>query len=439
MPSSDRDARYALWVLFGINLLNFFDRTLVSALTEPIRREFGLTDQQVGFASTAFIVAYAIVGLPLGRLADSRDRTRLSAAGVAFWSVLTALGGAVWNYGSMLAARVGVGLGEAICAPAGQSLIGDYFPPHRRSRALAVFMAGLPLGIFCSYVFAGAVAERFGWRAVMFAACVPGLVMAVLALRMKEPARGATESQVGAQSAVTTTPFRDLARVRTLWWIVISGATFNFHAYATNSFNTAFLMRFHGLELGQASMVSAFSLGLVGLVGLFIGGTLGDRLRTWRPNGRLLLSAAGFLVAAPCSYFALQQSAGRVMPYAVLIAVMTASTYIYYASVYSAIQDVVEPRLRGASVALYFFAMYLLGAAFGPVIVGTLSDRMAASAMHAAGATVMADEFRSAGLHGAMYVIPVVLTVTAIVLFAAARTVGGDMERMQARLKASFR
>jgi MFS family permease len=333
---------------------------------------------------------------------------------------------------------VGVGLGEAICAPAGQSLIGDYFPPHRRSRALAVFMAGLPLGIFCSYVFAGAVAARFGWRAVMFAACVPGLVMAVLALRMKEPLRGATESQVGTQSAVTTTPFRDLARVRTLWWIVISGATFNFHAYATNSFNTAFLMRFHGLELKQASLVSAFSLGLVGLVGLFIGGTLGDRLRTWRPNGRLLLSAAGFLVAAPCSYFALQQSAGRVMPYAVLIAVMTASTYIYYASVYSAIQDVVEPRLRGASVALYFFAMYLLGAAFGPVIVGTLSDRMAAAAMHAAGASVMADEFRAAGLHGAMYVIPVVLTVTAVVLFAAARTVGGDMERMQARLKASF-
>ncbi len=439
MSTSDKDARFALWVLFGINLLNFFDRTLGSALVEPIRREFGLTDQQVGIASTTFIVAYAIVGLPLGRLADTRDRTRLSAIGVAFWSVLTAFGGAVWSFGSLLTSRVGVGLGEAICAPAGQSLIGDYFPAHRRSRALALFMAGLPLGIFCAYLFAGAVAARFGWRAVMFAACVPGLVMAALALRMREPARGGTEAIVGAQAAVTTTPFRDLARIRTLWWIVASGATFNFHAYATNSFNTAFLMRYHGLDLGQAGLVSSVSLGLVGLIGLFIGGTLGDRLRAWRPNGRLLLAACGFLVAAPCAYAALRQPAGHATAYGVLIAIMTASTYIYYATVYSALQDVVEPRLRGASVALYFFAMYLLGAAFGPVIVGTLSDRMATAAMQAAGATAMTDAFKATGLHTAMYVIPVVLIATSLVLFAAARTVGPDMERMQARFKASFR
>lgn len=438
MPPSDKDARFALAVLFGINLLNFFDRTLGSALAEPIRREFGLTDQQLGFASTTFIVAYAIVGLPLGRLTDTRDRTRLTAAGVAFWSVLTAFGGTVWNFTSMLLGRVGVGLGEAICAPAGQSLIGDYFPPARRSRAMALFMAGLPLGIFCAYLFAGAIAARFGWRVVLFMACVPGLFMAVLALRMKEPLRGATENHAGAQSAVTRTPFRDLARIPSLWWIVLSGATFNFHAYATNSFNTVFLMRYHGLDLQHATRISSVSLGLAGLVGLFIGGTFGDRVRAWRSNGRLLLAASGFLVGAPCAYIALQQPKGNVAPYAVLLAVMTASTYIYYATVYSAIQDVVEPRLRGASVALYFFAMYLLGAAFGPVIVGTLSDRMAKAAMHAAGATVMADEFKAAGLHSAMYVIPVVLTVTSLVLFAAARTVGADMEKMQARLKASF-
>ncbi|MBX9928125.1 MAG: MFS transporter [Gemmatimonadaceae bacterium] len=439
MSTSAKDARYALWVLFGINLMNFFDRTLGSALAEPIRREFGLSDQQVGLASTTFIVAYAIVGLPLGRLADTRTRTRLAAAGVGFWSVLTAVGGLVWNFPSMLLARVGVGLGEAVCAPAGQSLIGDYFPPERRSRALALFMAGLPLGIFSAYLFAGSVAAAFGWRIVFFIACVPGLLLALLALRMKEPARGATESHAGTQDAVTTTPFRDLARIPTLRWIVLSGATFNFHAYATNSFNNAFLMRFHGLDLKQAGLISALSLGLVGLLGLYIGGTLGDRMRAWRPNGRLLLAATGFLVATPCAFIALQQPKGQVVVYAILLAVMTASSYIYYASVYSAIQDVVEPRLRGASVALYFFAMYLLGAAFGPVIVGTLSDRMATAAMHAAGATEMAESFKAIGLHQAMYIIPVVLITTSLTLFAAARGAAKDMEQMQARLKASFR
>lgn len=216
MTQPAKQAHYALWVLFGINLLNFFDRTLGSALAEPIRREFGLTDQQLGLASTAFIVAYAVVGLPLGRLADTRDRTRLSAIGVAFWSVMTALGGLVWSFPSLVAARIGVGFGEATCAPAGQSLIGDYFPPGRRARALSLFMAGLPLGIFCAYLFAGALAARLGWRAVCLVAGIPGLILAFLALRMHEPPRGATEQHPGPMAAVTRTPFRDLSRIGTL-------------------------------------------------------------------------------------------------------------------------------------------------------------------------------------------------------------------------------
>ena len=438
MSVSQRDSRYALWVLFGINLLNFFDRNLGSALTEPVRKEFGLNDQQLGFLATIFTLAYAIVGLPLGRLADTKDRTKLVAVGVGFWSVLTAASGGVWNYSSMLATRIGVGLGEATCAPAGQSLIGDYFPPERRSRALALFMAGLPLGLFAAYMVAGTIAARWGWRSAFYVASVPGLVMVVLATRLKEPLRGAMEQQAGVQQPVTTRPFRTIAGVRTLWWIVASGATFNFYMYAINAFNTAFLMRYHGLGLRQAGQVSAVTLGLVGLVGLAMGGVLGDRVRVARPNGRLLLSAAALLLAVPCAYVALQQPRGQFLVYGALIAGVTMLSFIYYATIYSAIQDVVEPRLRGAAVALYFFAMYVCGASFGPLIVGTLSDRMARGAMHDAGAAVMTESFRATGLHSAMYLIPVVLFATALVLLAGARTVGGDMERMQQRLRESY-
>ena len=438
MSVSPRDARFALWVLFSINLLNFFDRNLSGALTEPLRLEFRLSDQQVGWLGTLFTIAYAIVGLPLGRLADTRNRTRLVAFGVAFWSVLTAATGSVWGFGSLVAARIGVGMGEAICAPAGQSLIGDYFPPERRARALALFMAGLPLGLFSVYMVAGAIATRWGWRSAFFVACLPGLVMAVLALRMKEPERGATERHAGTERPAHAQPFRAIARIGTLRWIVASGAAFNFHQYATNQFNTAFLMRYHGLDLRHAGQVSAVTLGLVGLFGLMIGGILGDRLRARRPNGRLLLTAVGCLAAAPCVYLALDQPKGNVAMYAILMGAMTVLTFIYYASVYSAIQDVVEPRLRGAAVALYFFAMYVLGASFGPVVVGTLSDRMAKAAMHAAGASSMTESFRASGLHSAMYAIPIVLLITSGVLFVAARTVGADMERMQERVRASF-
>src|SRR5580692_6720612 len=115
-------AKFALFVLFAINLLNFFDRQLLGALGEPIRKQFHLSDTALGLLGTVFIVVYALIGLPLGNLSDKWQRTRLLAIGTAVWSVLTAATGVAQSYTQMFAARLGVGLGEATCAPAGQSL-----------------------------------------------------------------------------------------------------------------------------------------------------------------------------------------------------------------------------------------------------------------------------------------------------------------------------
>src|SRR5271170_7438639 len=144
-------AKFALFVLFAINLLNFFDRQLLGSLGEPIRKEFLLSDTALGFLGTIFTVIYAIVGLPLGRLSDRWYRTRLIAIGTAVWSLLTAATGMATTYTQIFIARLGVGLGEATCAPAGQSLIGDYFPPSRRAVAMGVFMFGMPAGLYHAY------------------------------------------------------------------------------------------------------------------------------------------------------------------------------------------------------------------------------------------------------------------------------------------------
>ena len=121
-------------------------------LGEPIRKEFDLTDAQLGLLGTAFTLVYAAVGLPIGRLADTWVRTRLISIGVSVWSVLTAASGLVTSYSGLVVARLGVGVGESTCSPASQSLIGDLFPPEKRSRALGVFMLGLPFGLCLSYV-----------------------------------------------------------------------------------------------------------------------------------------------------------------------------------------------------------------------------------------------------------------------------------------------
>lgn len=428
MTDQQRNARYALAVLFGINLMNFFDRQIAGALGEPIRIEFGLNDTQLGLVATVFTLVYAAVGVPLGRITDSWLRNRLIAIGVTFWSVLTAASGLAWNFTSFLLTRIGVGIGEASCAPASQSLIGDLYPPEKRARAMAIFMLGLPLGLFGAYMLSGVIGEAWGWRAAFLVACVPGLILAVLALFIKEPPRGAVEPRTSL--ALPVSPYRLVARIKTMWWIVLSGLLFNFSIYAVNVFQTPFLQRFHELGLQDANTISAMSLGLAGIVGLWVGGWLGDRMHLTRPNGRVLVGAVALLLAAPCVFLALQQPKGGLVMFTALMAASTALSFAYYSTVYSAIQDVVPPNVRGTAVSLYFFAMYVLGASFGSTIMGALSDYFAHHAMLAAGATEMADSFRATGLHNAMYVIPALFLLCAGSLFGASRTVAADMKAM---------
>src|SRR5262249_20736227 len=148
-------AIFAVCILLGINTMNFFDRQVLGAVAEPIKRQWGLSDSQVGWLGTAFILLYAVVGLPLGRWADVGRRKMILAGGAGLWSLLTALSGLAWNFWSLFAFRLGVGVGEASCAPASTSLLGDLFPAERRSRAMAVFMFGLPLGLGSSFLISG--------------------------------------------------------------------------------------------------------------------------------------------------------------------------------------------------------------------------------------------------------------------------------------------
>src|SRR5690349_16551328 len=139
-----------LGVLLAVNTLNFYDRQVLGAVAEPVRQELGLDDAQYGWLTPAFLLLYAVIGIPLGRLADRGRRTRVLAGGVLLWSALTALSALAWDFASMFVLRLGVGVGEATCAPAANSLLGDLFPRQHRARALGVFMIGLPLGLALS-------------------------------------------------------------------------------------------------------------------------------------------------------------------------------------------------------------------------------------------------------------------------------------------------
>src|SRR5258708_22705890 len=157
MPSR-KGATFAIVILFLINILNFYDRNIAGALVEPMRKEFGLDDTQVGLLGTALTVMYAIIGVPLGRVADMWSRKRLLASGMLVWGVLTAMASVVTSFGGLMVSRLGVGIGEAACAPSATSWVGDLVAPSKRARALALFQLGVPVGGALSYFFSRALA-----------------------------------------------------------------------------------------------------------------------------------------------------------------------------------------------------------------------------------------------------------------------------------------
>ena len=426
---------FALWVLFAINAMNFFDRQILGAVGEPIRKEWGLSDSTLGALGTAFTLLYAFVGLPLGRLADRTGRKWILSAGVFVWSLTTVASGFARNFWQLFMLRLGVGVGEASCAPAATSLIGDLFPANRRARALSIFMLGLPVGIALSFAVSGTIARSYGWRSAFYVAGIPGLLCALGALFIREPQRGASEAHKIGGRKREGSPYRLVLSTPTMRWLIISGALHNFNMYAIGSFITPFLMRYHGVDIRNANLVSMVVYGLFGAPGLILGGIVGDAVMKRRANGRLLVGALAILGSVPFIFLALGRTGGDILGFMILMGAGCALMYGYYSTVYSTIQDVIEPSLRGTAMALYFFAMYVLGASLGPYGTGLASDFFTSRAASAAGVTSLTQQalepFRAAGLHSAMYIIPALGVLLTLVLFAASRTVTKDMEKLQ--------
>jgi len=407
-------ARGPLLILFLVNVLNFYDRQVLGAVFEPLRREFHLSDTDLGGLTTVFTLLYAVAGLPLGRLADRSSRRKLLAAGVSLWAGLTGLGALAVNYGMLLVTRLGVGVGEAVCAPAAASWIGDLVPAPRRTGALAGFMMAVPVGGFLSFAVGGPVAQAFGWRVALAVAALPAVALVPLLLRLPEPRRepGAMES---ASASATV-----LASIPAFWWIAASGAIVNFMLYSFSFFLPSFLTRVHGLSVAKAGLWTGVGSGVAGVLGALAAGAAGDRVSGNLGRRRLLLASAGALAASPAAFAAVRLPAGHAGLAVPLLMLAYGFWQTYYGLVYAAIQDVVPAALRATAMAAYYLAMYLCGASFGPLVTGRLSDHFAHQAM-AAGAA--AEAARAVGLHQAMHVIPALSVLLAAVLWVGARQV----------------
>jgi len=419
-PPSPRMVRASLILLILINIVNFYDRNVGGALAEPMRHEFGLSDTQIGWLGTAFTLLYAVIGLPLGWMADKRSRKKLLAAGIVIWGALTALAAWAVNLPMLVISRLGLGVGEAAVAPTSTSWIGDLFTAESRSKPLSLFMLGVPVGGALSYFFSGPIAQAFGWRRAMIVAAIPALVLAPIVLLLREPHRGASETS--RASAATHGSIWKVLSIPTFWWIILSGAFVNFNLYAIGTFLPAFLIRIHHLKLGAAGIATGIIYMAGGLAGGMIGGFWGDSIVTRGAHRRLLAAAIAAFAAAPFAYFGVRQGFGELTLAVIMLTLSYGLLNMYYGLVYATIQDIVGPALRGMAMAVYFLCMYLGGASFGPLLTGKLSDLMAQRAAAAAGSAKITEAFKAIGLQQAMIVIPVLSLALGIVLWAGSRS-----------------
>ncbi|MCX5408830.1 MFS transporter [Streptomyces sp. NBC_00335] len=421
-------AGYVLGLLFVGNLLNYYDRALPSVVLEPIKEEFALDDTQVGMLASAFVLVAALAGVPLGRLADRIPRTAVAGWGLFVWSAFTAAGGVLTSFWGFFATRVGVGVGESSYAPATGSLLADLYPSERRSRAQSLFMLGFPIGTLLAFVTAGALAVAFdSWRAPFLIAAVPGVVVAFLVLRLREPERGAAEPDHVPSGENRRTSLLQLMKVRSMYGMLLAFAGYNFAAYAIGTFLTPVLQRYYGLSLVTAGLVGGVVVGVTGLIGLLAGGRVLDRAARRSPEARVRVAALCLGLAALFAFAGLAAGRGAAWQLVVFLSLGYMLGIVYLAAAVPVVSDVIRPEQRSGALGLLFAVGYLIGGAGGPVFVGALSDTLAAGSASAVGASAH-------GLRTALMVtVPLAFAVAAIGMLLASRYLRSDRDSMLAQ------
>jgi MFS family permease len=402
-----RDVRPGAWltlaVLFVVYTLNFLDRSLVYILFAPIRAELALSELQLALlGSTAFVLFYTVLGVPFGRLADRSRRTALIAAGLAVWSVASSCTGLATSFAGLLLCRVLVGVGEATLGPAAYSLLADWFPPHRRATAAALFSAGIPLGAGLATGLGGVLADRVGWRAVFPLLGLPGLLVAGVVLLLPEPTRGGSEARADVDAGSLGAMLRGSM---TPWLHVTGYATLAIASNAWGMWVPSWLAARFDRSLAEVGLAVGACTVVGGLLGTGLGGTVADALQRRFRGGRMLFGAALALGSAAVWTVLIGTSSWPVALLCCGAGLMLGLAWLGPAS--ADVQDLVPAAHRGLAISGYYLVVNVVGYGLGAPVIGALADRMGGAADPARMAQVLA-------------VCPIACCVAAAILLAGA-------------------
>ena len=369
---SGKDVWFIL-LLGAIYMVNFVDRMIISVVGEPIRREFGLSDLQLGLmGGVAFALFYGGIGIPIARLAESVSRIGIVAVATAMWSAMTMLSGMASSYAQLLLARMGVGIGEAGFTPPVVSMIADRFDADKRATVFSLIAVGVSVGGAVGAMAGGWVAQTHGWRMAFWVMGGPGLLLAALLwLTIKEPMR----RNAGDPAPQLRQVLRRVGRSRSFVAFTMGSGMVALVGFGLNLFLIPLLIRRFGFDLKSAALTFALTFSMATALGGVAGGMLADRYAAqhhWRYG---LLPMCGSALALPLYLLAIYQDDWRAMTG--LLFAATFSLYAFLPTIMTVTQRLVEPRMRATAAAIHAFGQTVFGLGLGSAFLGVMSDWLA--------------------------------------------------------------
>jgi MFS family permease len=366
---------YVAVVLMLCNTLSFIDRQILGLLVTPIKLELGISDTSIGLLQgLAFGIFYTLLGMPIGRLVDRGNRRNLVVVGISLWSLMTGTCAAARGFWTLFVARMGVGVGEATLSPSAFSLLSDYFPRERLGTALSIFSMGVFFGSGLALILGGLIIGAVGsWRLTFLLVGLPGLLVALLLLTIKEPTR--RHLLIGKGSKLSF--WEVLAQIKLRWQSVVGIClAFAFQAmcnYAQQAWLPTYFVRAHGWQTRQAGLTLGLLSLVTGLLGAYTGGTLCDRWQSRNKTDAPLRVAVLATISAGV-FFTSAMAVRSLTPQLVLLVPAFFFLAMPIGSGYASLQLILPNQVRGQVGALQVFTLNLIGLILGPFLPGFFTD-----------------------------------------------------------------
>ncbi len=365
----NRNASFALIVLFFVNMLNYADRYILPAVLPKIRIEFGLNLFQEGLLGTSFVIVFALSSLPLSMLADRSIRKNIIAVCVGAWSIMTMLGGVIHTFKQLFVVRSFLGIGEAGYSPASLSLLGDYAESDNRGKVLSFFLSGNLIGAAFGFIIGGILAEFLGWRYAFFLVGLPGLILAYLSYRITEPGVQVKKEKIEAPIKI----FGSIAKVKTYWAVIFAYVFYAFVLGGVSFWLPTYLHDVFHLNLAKGGLLTGILLLTSGTIGVVGGGWISDRLYHSNKYSRLYVPVVGGLIGSIFVFFALIAHSVAVFSVIVFLGGICLSSAS--GPLYVVMHDVIKPHMRSSAFGLSFLLSHLLGDASAPSLIGSIANK----------------------------------------------------------------